>query len=313
MVPLDGAAAIDRAHTVAVEVPVQVTFADVPFAVMMLTPADLVDFAYGFSLTEGMIERAADVRAVDVSSSEQGVTLRIDLAGDKLRTHLARQRAMTGRTGCGVCGIDDIDALHRAKARVRPVPALAAAPIARALAALDGSQQLGAATRAVHAAAWADRDGTIRHLREDVGRHNALDKLVGALVRAGVDPAAGFLVITSRCSFEMVEKAATFGAAILVAISAPTSLAIERARALGRRLVRDRAARHADGVPRLRPDRGKGAGKARSSFRLNIGCLESLNQDRRSGPHVHVAKGFNARHAGCSGSRAIAACGPARA
>ena len=224
-------------HAVAVEVPVQVTFADVPFAVMMLTPADLVDFAYGFSLTEGMIERAADIRDIAATRVDDGWRLAVTLNGERLRKHLARQRAMTGRTGCGVCGIDDLDALRRAERGTMAAQPVALAAIERALAALDDHQMLNARTRAVHAAAWADASGTIVEVREDVGRHNALDKLIGALVRAGVDTAAGFIVITSRCSFEMVEKAASAGARTLVSISAPTSLAIARARALDVTLI----------------------------------------------------------------------------
>lgn len=227
----------DDTREVAVETPVQVAFADVPFAVMMLTPADLVDFAYGFSLTEGVIERAAQIRGVEVSPQEDGVRLRIALAGDRLHAHLARQRAMTGRTGCGVCGIDDIEALRRARAADGPAPHVSVQAIERALKALDTRQTLNIATRAVHGAAWADLDGDIALVREDVGRHNALDKLIGAALRAEVDPTSGVVVITSRCSFEMVEKTASFGARTLVAISAPTSLAIERARALDVTLV----------------------------------------------------------------------------
>ncbi len=237
IVALDGTLVRDEEREIAVEVPVQVSLADVPFAVMMLSPSDLVDFAYGFSLTEGMIETADDIREVVAGEAEDGLTLRIGLVGNKLHKHLARQRAMTGRTGCGVCGIDDLEALRRARRAVAEPRQMTVAPIARALAALDESQVLNARTRAVHAAAWADATGAILHVREDVGRHNALDKLIGALVRSGVEPASGFILITSRCSFEMVEKAATFGASVLVAISAPTSLAIERARALDLSLV----------------------------------------------------------------------------
>ncbi len=237
----DGGIVREGEHAVAVEVPVQVTFADVPFAVMMLTPADLVDFAYGFSLTEGMIERAADIRDVAATRVDDGWRLAIALNGERLRKHLARQRAMTGRTGCGVCGIDDIEALRRAERGAMAARPVALAAIEQALAALDDHQVLNARTRAVHAAAWADASGAILHVREDVGRHNALDKLIGALVRAGIDTsgvdAAGFIVITSRCSFEMVEKAATAGARALVSISAPTSLAIARARALDVTLI----------------------------------------------------------------------------
>ena len=237
VVAFDGGAARADERTVAVETPVQVAFAGVPFAVMMLTPADLVDFAYGFSLTEGVIERADEIRGVEVADVDGGIALRIAPVGERLHAHLARQRAMTGRTGCGVCGIDDIDALRRARAAEGPAPRIALAAIGRALQALDARQTLNVATRAVHGAAWAALDGDIALVREDVGRHNALDKLIGGCLRAGVDPTAGFIVITSRCSFEMVEKTASFGARTLVAISAPTSLAIERARALDVTLI----------------------------------------------------------------------------
>lgn len=237
VVALDGTIVRDGTHTVAVEVPVEVSFSDVPFAVMMLTPADLVDFAYGFSLTEGAIERAEEIRDVGEGRTDDGLTLRIGLVGAKLHKHLARQRAMTGRTGCGVCGIDDLEALRRAEAAAGAPAPVALAAIRRALGALDERQTLNIATRAVHAAAWADASGTILEVREDVGRHNALDKLIGALLRAGIGPSTGFILITSRCSFEMVEKAATFGARTIVAISAPTSFAIERARVLDVTLI----------------------------------------------------------------------------
>ena len=237
VISLDGTTIRDIEHRVAVEVPVQVLVSDVPFAVMMLTPADLVDFAYGFALTEGMIEKAADIRDVVVGEAEDGLTLRIALVGEKLRTHLARQRAMTGRTGCGVCGIDDIAALRRARGVTGEATSVTVASIARALAALDERQILNAETRAVHGAAWVDGEGAIVEVREDVGRHNALDKMIGASLRGGIDPATGFILITSRCSFEMVEKAATFGARTIVAISAPTSLAIARARTLDVALI----------------------------------------------------------------------------
>jgi FdhD protein len=227
----------DRDREVAVEVPVQISFGGIPFAVMMLTPSDLEDFAYGFSLTEGMIRAASDIRAVALGETAEGLNIRIDLVPGKLQQHLARQRAMTGRTGCGVCGIDDPAALKRAERETAPAPAVSISSIETALAGLDAKQVLNAATGAVHAAAWAGPKGDLLYVREDVGRHNALDKLIGAVLRDGIDPASGFVLITSRCSFEMVEKAASFGARTLVAISAPTSLAIERAEALDIALI----------------------------------------------------------------------------
>ena len=144
---------------------------------------------------------------------------------------------MTGRTSCGLCGVDDLAALPRAAGPSGEAPRVELRAIARALGALDAGQRLNAATRAVHGAAWATLAGEVLDVREDVGRHNALDKLIGACLRAGRDPASGFVVVTSRASFEMVEKAATFGCRTLVAISAPTALAIDRARALDVTLV----------------------------------------------------------------------------
>ena len=224
----------DGERALAVEMPVNLVYGSVPYAVMMATPADLEDFAYGFSLTEGIVASADEIRGATVEPGEGGLRLLVDLAPGRLREHLARKRAISGRTGCGVCGIEDLAALPRAETRGTSTPvSVRADAIARALSDLGDAQALGRETRAVHAAAWARLDGSIAAVREDVGRHNALDKLIGALIRAGTDPAEGFLVITSRCSFEMVEKAAHFGASVLVAISAPTSLAIDRARLHG--------------------------------------------------------------------------------
>ena len=221
---------IERA--VAAEVPVQVNFADMPFGIMMLTPADLEDFAYGFSLTEGVIEKPSDIRGVSVEDGQGGIALRVDLVPARLHAHLARRRAMAGRTSCGLCGIEDFEALPRAAAPKGAAPQVALAAVQRALADLEARQVLNAATRAVHGAAWVTADGSILAVREDVGRHNALDKLVGACLRAGTAPDSGFIVVTSRASYEMVEKAATFGCRTLVAISAPTALAVGRARQL---------------------------------------------------------------------------------
>ena len=219
-------------RALASEVPVQVSFADIPFGIMMMTPADLDDFAYGFSLTEGVIATPQDIRGVSVAPAAGGLTLKIDLLAARLHAHLARKRAMAGRTSCGLCGIEDFEALPRARAPEGGAPVLALAAVQRALGQFDAMQELNTATHAVHGAAWVHPDGQIAFVREDVGRHNALDKLVGACLRSGKAPRDGFIVVTSRASYEMVEKAATFGCRSLVAISAPTALAVERARAL---------------------------------------------------------------------------------
>ncbi|MEA1830519.1 formate dehydrogenase accessory sulfurtransferase FdhD [Methylobacterium durans] len=223
----------DDTRPLAVETPVNLVYGSVPYAVMMTSPSDLEDFAYGFSLTEGIVASADEIRSARVKAGEGGLRLLVDLVPGRLREHLARKRAISGRTGCGVCGIDDLAALPVAEPREAPRTRISMQAISAALAALGPAQILNRETRAVHAAAWARLDGSLVAVREDVGRHNALDKLIGAMIRAGTDPAAGFLVITSRCSFEMVEKAAHFGAAVLVAISAPTSLALDRAKLHG--------------------------------------------------------------------------------
>lgn len=219
------------------EVAVNVFYGSVPFAVMMMTPADLEDFAAGFSLTEGVIGSAADIRGAVVEHAGDGLRLVVELAPTAFHAHLQRRRMLSGRTGCGVCGVETLDGLPRAAVRRGVAPEVSAGAIRRALDGMEAQQALNRATGAVHAAAFADLDGRILLVREDVGRHNALDKLIGAALRAGVAAAAGFVLVTSRASFEMVEKVASFGGHALVAISMPTSLALDRARLHGIALV----------------------------------------------------------------------------
>ena len=225
----DGRATQDLVREVAIEAPVNILYGPTPFAVMMATPRDLVDFAYGFSLTEGVIARAEQIERVDVVPQENGLALHIALAPGVPARALDRERNTIGRTGCGLCGISTLEALPMATPAARARHGVHLSAVHHALEALEHSQTLNALTHAVHAAAWCRADGSLVAVREDVGRHNALDKVLGALLRDGHVAADGFLVITSRCSFEMVEKAAAYGASTIVAISAPTSLAIERA------------------------------------------------------------------------------------
>jgi FdhD protein len=226
-------------RAVAVETPVNIVYAPIPFAVMMCSPQDLEDFAIGFSFTEGVIDTIDDIRSVVVEEDpeQRGLRLVVSLASDKMQRHLARARNISGRTGCGVCGIDDLSAMPCASAITAPPFTLEVDSIIRALDDLVARQTLNAQTGATHAAGWCKANGEVLVVREDVGRHNALDKLIGRLLQDRVDPASGFFVITSRCSFEMLEKVAAFGARAVVAISAPTSLAIERARLHGVTLV----------------------------------------------------------------------------
>ena len=219
------------------ETAVNIVYAPVPYAVMMASPQDLQDFAIGFSLTEGIIDQVSDIRSVAIEPEERGLRLIVTLASSSLTRHLGRSRAMSGRTGCGLCGIDDFANLPQARSPVQSGAPIALGAIHRALTALAAAQPLNAATHAVHAAAFANASGALEIVREDVGRHNALDKMIGAALAAGIDPASGFVLITSRCSFEMVEKAAIFGAGLIVAISAPTSLAVERANIHGMGLM----------------------------------------------------------------------------
>lgn len=213
------------------EAAIGISFNGRPHTVLMATPADIEDLATGFAVTEGVMA-FGDIMGVTVSEEEQGFLA--DVSGLAAK---ARPRSLEGRSSCGLCGVQRLaDAL-------RPVPQVSAGrpvsheAVQRAVAALDERQSLGRQTRATHAAAFANVDGAILALREDVGRHNALDKLAGALLRGGVVAADGFIVVTSRCSFEMVEKAARIGAPIIVAVSAPTDLAIAKAQEAGMTLI----------------------------------------------------------------------------
>ncbi|MGO9422665.1 formate dehydrogenase accessory sulfurtransferase FdhD [Roseiarcus sp.] len=232
-------------RAIAIEAPIELVIGGSPFAVMMATPTELEDFAYGFLFTEGIVERPGDIRSVDTVESGFGWRLDIALSGEKLKTHFARRRAISGRSGCGLCGVDDLQRLQAPPRSLPSATPVRPEAIGAALAALEFRQPLNALTRAVHGAAWCSLDGRIALIREDVGRHNALDKAIGAVWRAGGDGRAGFFLITSRCSFEMVAKAAIFGAGTLVSLSAPTSLALERARTFGVAVI---AVARADGA-----------------------------------------------------------------
>jgi FdhD protein len=224
-------------RSIAIEAPIEIDIGSGTFAVMMATPCDLEDFAYGFLLTEGVVEGLDDIRGLEIEQAVDGWRVKAALIGAKLKAHLARKRAIEGRTGCGLCGTEDLTRLPLLHRRIGGAPTIEPSAIGSALAELEKRQPLNALTRATHAAAWSALDGRIVLIREDVGRHNALDKAIGALMRAGVGADSGFFVITSRCSFEMVAKAAIFGADTLVSVSAPTSLALTRAGEYGVSLI----------------------------------------------------------------------------
>jgi FdhD protein len=222
---------------VADEVPVAINYNDAPFAVMMATPCDLEDFAIGFSLSEGIIERAADVTIDAIDNWVEGVAVQLRIPASAADALQSRRRNLQGRSGCGVCGNESIEAVLRPPARLPQRLRTGAAAIIRAMSELRERQPLNAITGATHAAGWASPDGGIALVREDVGRHNALDKLIGGLHRADIDPRDGFVVITSRASYEMAQKAARAGIELLAAISAPTSLAIALADSAGQTLL----------------------------------------------------------------------------
>jgi FdhD protein len=219
------------------ETPIALTYGRSTFAVMMATPADLTDFAIGFSMSEGIVQSPADIVALEVVAVADGVELRMDLAEERQSSLARRQRRITGPGGCGLCGMDSL-----AEA-LRPVPSVEVgrtftpADIEAAVAAMPQAQRVNALTRAVHAAAfWTPEQGLLA-LREDVGRHNALDKLVGAMAAAGYRAADGIVLLSSRVSVEMVQKAAVLGAPMIVAVSAPTALAVRVAEAAGMTLI----------------------------------------------------------------------------
>ena len=216
----------DRAEQIVEETPVVIVYNAIPHVVMMATPADLEDFVLGFSITEELIRSPADLRDVKVIRYGQGIEVQATVDEACEAVIASRARRLSGRTGCGICGTDSIDSVMKTLHPVRAGRPVRPAAIEQALAALAGKQQLNAASGAVHAAAWARVDGAVEEVREDVGRHNALDKLIGALLRGSADPETGFILVTSRASFEMVQKAAVFGAPLLAAISGPTGLAV---------------------------------------------------------------------------------------
>ncbi|KAF0105561.1 MAG: fdsC [Rhodospirillaceae bacterium] len=220
-------------ETVAEEVAVALVYNGISHAVMMATPCDLEDFARGFSLTERIVERPSEIYDIEVEPVGRGIEVRLEIATPRMAGLQERRRSLAGRTGCGLCGVDS---LHAA---LRPVPAVsgpqpvARLAIERAMKELPSHQNINRANGATHAAAWASAEGTLVAVREDVGRHNALDKLAGALARSGGAGPGGFVVVTSRCSYEMVQKAAAIGASAIAAVSAPTSFAIETAEQAG--------------------------------------------------------------------------------
>lgn len=225
----------DRA--VPIEVPVALEYCGLGYAVMMASPDNLEDFVVGHAVAEGLVQTAADVTEVDVAQVEGGWVVRAQLPEAAREAIFARVRTRVSDSSCGLCGVESISEALRPLPHVTTTIKTSRRAIARALAGLYSHQPLNLATGAVHAAAFCDAEGQILQVREDVGRHNALDKLIGAMGRGGIDMADGFILLSARCSFELVEKSVRSGAPMLVTISAPTSLAVDRAKAAGLAMV----------------------------------------------------------------------------
>ena len=226
-----------RDDEVATEVPVALTYNKRSHVVMMVTPTALEDFAIGFSLTEGIIGQPSDILEVSVIERENGLEAAMTVNGDSFERLTDQRRNLVGRTGCGLCGAESLDQAIRNPSVVGSDLSVTADALQTAILSLNAHQPLQVVTGAVHGAAWCKTDGEILVLREDVGRHNALDKLIGFLFRTGFDPADGFVLVSSRASYEMVYKAASAGIEVLVSVSAPTALAIDFAHRSGITLV----------------------------------------------------------------------------
>ncbi|WP_454710181.1 formate dehydrogenase accessory sulfurtransferase FdhD [Cupriavidus nantongensis] len=218
---------------VAEEVPVALEYNGISHAVMLATPADLEDFALGFSLSEGIVGSAREVYDIDIDTRPHGIAVQLDIASAAFMRLKDRRRSLAGRTGCGLCGSESLEQVMRAPAPVQSTASFHTDVIQAAFVQLQLRQALQRHTGATHAAAWLRADGHVSLVREDVGRHNALDKLAGALARSGEDIAGGAVLVTSRASYEMVLKTAAIGAGVLAAVSAPTALAVRLAEQAG--------------------------------------------------------------------------------
>jgi FdhD protein len=210
------------------EVPIALVFNGISHAVMLASPTDLEDFALGFALAEGIVQTAQQVFGIDVQPVANGIEVQIQIAAADEALLKERRRSLAGRTGCGLCGTDSLAQLKRPAPSV-PTMAVETAAIARAQRALAQQQPLQQITGAAHAAAWCSTAGDLLCVREDIGRHNALDKLLGALHQQAIHSREGFVCITSRASYEMVQKAAVLGTGVLAAVSAPTAMAVQTA------------------------------------------------------------------------------------
>jgi FdhD protein len=224
-------------RAIPVEAAIAMEFNGIGYAVMMATPADLEDFGTGFALSERIVLNANEIEEIGSVETGKGWLLKIRIASARVEPMIDRVRVRVSESSCGLCGLENLDMVNRPLPRISARIEVAAEAVFRALDDLDSHQPLNAATGGAHVAAFCMPDGTVREAREDVGRHCALDKLIGALARAGIDPATGFFLLSSRCSYELVEKTVLAGCSVLVTISTATSLAVERADSAGLRLI----------------------------------------------------------------------------
>jgi len=228
---------IERGEDVAEEVPVALVYNGLPHVVMMASPCDLGDFALGFSMTEGVLRDKSELHDVSTTPAAEGIEVRMEIDLMRYLPLEEQRRNLAGRTGCGLCGAETFAQAIRHPAPIISEVRVRAEVLNAAFEALAPRQVLNAQTGAVHGAAWLGAEGTIQYAREDVGRHNALDKVIGAVLTDGQDLTRGVALITSRASFEMVQKSATVGIGVLAAISAPTALAIRLAQETGVTLI----------------------------------------------------------------------------
>ena len=226
-----------RQDYIAEEVPVSLIYNGVPHVVMLATPTNLEEFALGFSITEGIIKNPQELLSVRVYNRSNGIEVQLKIPEQRFQCLSDKGRNLTGRTGCGLCGASTLKQAIRQPNQVKGDLSVSAAELQSALTDIKQHQKLNQLTGAVHAAAWAVPGLGIVDIREDVGRHNALDKLIGFLLRTGKDLSAGFVIVTSRASYEMVQKTAWIGITLLAAISAPTGLAIRLANETGLTLI----------------------------------------------------------------------------
>lgn len=229
---------LEQDDTLATEVPVALQYNGISHAVLLATPTFLEDLAVGFSFTEGIIRDVSDVYDIHIEQDQRGYSIDIEIASACLQQLKQRRRQLAGRTGCGLCGLESLNEVRRELPPVNaPHTLYEQNAIFSALDQLRDQQPLHQITGATHGAGWADQHGAIQVVREDVGRHNALDKLIGQLLQQKTDTSEGMVVVSSRASFEMVQKTATLGVPILVAVSAPTSYAVQVADELNLMLV----------------------------------------------------------------------------